>query len=503
MTEVLGSGRQHSFSRLVGRSALLLAIASGAFIIPGMIRTKLSAVYFGEPGIALFGQLSQLQTLLISIGAAGLVTATRVVLSRPQNTSDQGARLLSWCLWTPFLGSLVLAGFFALVGSAISGLVLGSTSYGVEVALASLGIPFAVAGQISIAGAQARGKRGVLVIAAAGSAVVGSFAVWALMSLGDQRLGAVSFVAAPMIQLLFVLAVCAPVRRSVFRVPWINRQIFKEIFVIAWASALLAVCASAAELLSRTLIVQTHGLASLAAYQPVATLVTQLVSIALSALATASLVELSQVQDRLQLGRIVTNLEKKFIPLMGLVCGLLLSASPILVASFFNDSLWLVAYPLMVVSLAFEPVRAAVWLAGSAFLPNGMRMAWLVNGLVTVLAQVLLVVMLSPAVGVISLSLGFAFANVVSLVMTLALLRRKGIVVGRSALVTPLIFAGLLVVFGLWDMKLLNAVVAGPLLYAVLLGLFILLMRWRQRGRVESEDYSVASNAQSDERTYA
>lgn len=478
LSSKLESASRNHFSRLVGRSAVLLALASAAFIIPGMVRTKFSAVYFGDQGIALFGQLSQLQTLFISVGAAGLVTATRVVLSRPNQSPDQIARLLSWCLWIPFIGSLGLAGAVAVFGQSISVPLLGTSSFGGEVAFAALGIPFAVAGQISIAGAQAQGNRWMLLISAAGSALAGSLVVWACMSTGDQVAGTLSLVAAPAIQLFFVLSICAPVRRAVFRLPWINRRILREIFVIAWASALLSIFAAAAELLARTAIVHFHGLAALAVYQPSATLVTQLVSIALSALATASLIELSQVTDRRLLGRVISGLESKFVPLIGLFCGLLLSASPFLVATFFHEDLWRSAYPLIAVSVAFEPVRAAVWLAGSALLPSGMRMAWLLNGLLSVLTQVLIVLTLASSLGAISLSIGFACANVLSLVVTLALLRRKGIVVAGSALVIPLVLAASLLSFAMWDQRLLNLAVAGPLLYSAVLALGI----WGARG---------------------
>lgn len=473
---------QNTFARLVGRSAFILAIASAAFIVPGVVRTKLSAVYFGEQGIALFGQLSQLQTLLISVGAAGLVTATRVVLARPEYSPERAARLQSWCLWCPFLATLVLSASLAAFGTSLSSLLLGSPSFGGETAFASFGIPFAVAGQIAIAGAQAQGSRWVLVGAAGGSAVVGSCAVWLCMGTENQVLGSISFAAAPAVQLLFVLAACPPVRKALRYRPWISRKILSEVFVIAWASALLGICASAAELLSRTLVVHFHGLSAIAAYQPVATLVTQLVSLALSALAMASLIELSRVKDPVRLGSIISKLERQFVPLIGMVCAGLLSASPFLVALFFNDSLWESAYPLMAVSLAFEPVRAAVWLAGSAFLPNGMRMAWLLNGLLAVATQVSMVALLSPFIGALSLSIGFACANVLSLVVTLVILRRNKIVVGWLALLRPSVIAALILLSSIWSSQLLGLVVAGPLVCSVLIGMTVGIGRLR-RGR--------------------
>lgn len=479
MTPVVEEPKSASFNRIVAQSAFLLALASVAFIIPGIVRTKFSALYFGNEGIALFGQLSQMQTVLISIGAAGLVTATRVVLSRPEHTPLRASRVLSWCIWVPFSGTLILAAIVFVFQGSISELLLGADEFGLEVALAGLGIPFAVAGQVSIAGAQARGSRVRLVVAALGSSVVGSGAVILLMSSQDQLVGSWSLVVGPAVQFIFVAAICGPVRAALTQRPWMNRFFFNEIFVIAWASALLAVCAALAELASRTLVLQSQGLASLAAYQPVATVVTQVVSLVLSALATASLVELSRVKDRPQIGRLIRELEKKFLPLIGLMSALLLAGSPPLIALFFRAELWAAAYPLMAIAVAFEPVRAAVWLAGSAFLPNGMRMAWLINGLITVLAQVLTVMALSAQVGVISLSIGFAVANTLSLIVTLSLLRKKGIRVGIFALVFPFLLAGLIMLASIWDQTLFGVVVMGPSACAVVISLSLLLVRYR------------------------
>lgn len=470
--------KRESFTAIVGRSAFLLALASVAFTIPGIVRTKLSALFFGEQGIALFGQLSQMQTLLISIGAAGLVTATRVVLSRPQQSPERTARLQSWCLWFPFAGSLVLGCVLAVLAPLLSSALLGSAHFASEVVFAALGIPFAVSGQIAIAGAQARGSRLMLVAAAGGSAMIGSFVVWMCMNTRDQGIGSISFIAAPAIQLFFVVLVCAPVRKAIFSLPWISRSLAKEVIVIAWASAVLAICASLADLFSRSLIVHFHGLSSLASYQPVATLVTQLVSIGLSALATASLVELSQVRDRLQIADMVVDLERRYIPLIGIFCALLLSASPLLVRIFFTAALWHSAYPIMAVAVAFETVRAAVWIAGSAFLPNGMRMAWLFNGLLTVITQVSFVLALSFFMGPISLSIGFAFANIVSLVVTVLLLKRAGIRVGMATTVRPFAIAAVVLLSSLWSVTILGLVVTGPLLCAVIIAVVVVAQRF-------------------------
>lgn len=416
-----------STSRLVLQSSFLFMMASVGFMVPGLVRTKMAGVTLGEHGIALFGQLSQTQTLLITIGAAGLTTATRVILASGRLSTEQTPRAQSWLLWTPTAVATGLAILIAAFSQPISLALLGTSSYFLEVCAAAMGIPFAVMAQIALATAQARGEAKRLLLAAGAAAFGGGAAVVLLLLPGSQTLGSLSLVVAPAIQLLLILSFCRVTREGLLRYPSLSQRLVREVLTLGGASAALGGMAALAELAGRTVVLHTHGLETLAAYQPVALLVTQVIGLALSALATSSLLEVSRFLGSPALGTKLEELVIRIVPLATVAFLILIAMSPYLVELFFVSSLVEEAVPLLAIALIGEPWRAFAWLVGSCLLPLGLKKEWFALGIVTVLVQLGIVLTTVSTLGVASLSLGLTIGNAIQMLLSVLIVRRAGI----------------------------------------------------------------------------
>lgn len=402
----------------------------------------MAGLTMGEHGIALFGQLSQMQTLLITIGGAGLATATRVVLARNDLSRKERSGAQSWLVWVPTSVSALLVCAVSSVAAPFANMILGDEKYALETILAAAGIPLAVMGQIVLATAQARREASRLVIAAVTAAIVGAGVVVGLMASGDSTLAAASLVGGPAVQLLVILAVCRTVRRGFTTKPRLSKQRRREVAVLAWASLVLGAAAACAELAARSSVVHAHGLTELAPYQPVGLLVTTSMSLILGAVATSSLIELADTQDPAVLGARIGEIVLKIIPILGLIISIVIAISPLAIALLYVPAIVGASLPLVLMAFVGEPLRALAWIAGSCLLPLGQRKSWLLVGLVTVGVQVSVGLALAPAWGVFSLVAGLVTASVATTIATLFVLHRESIVISKHSVILTLCVSG-------------------------------------------------------------
>lgn len=440
----------------------------------------MAGLVLGEHGIALFGQLSQMQTLLITLGGAGLATATRVMLARNEMSQREQDSAQSWLLWIPAGLSLLMVAFVAALSGQIAQLVLGHDTFSIEIVLAAAGIPLAVMGQIVLATAQARGEARRLVVAAAVAATLGGLVVAVLMSFGHPQLAAASLVAAPAVQLAVIASICKTARRGFISVPRLAKARRREVSMLAWASLVLGGFAAASELASRSSVVHFRGLVELAPYQPVALLVTTSMSLVLGSLATSSLIELAQTQDRLLLGRKIAEIAAKVTPILGIVISVVITVSPFAVEVLYLPSLVISSAPLIVLAFAGEPLRALAWIAGSCLLPLGYRAKWLAVGLLTVGVQAGVSLSLASSWGVYALVGGLVAASVVTVLSTVMVLWRSSIKIGLKA---PAVSAAVsLVVSGLPMLSYFSVftVIPGSALAIVLLLIYMLVQKKTQ-----------------------
>lgn len=416
-----------SISVRVFGGTLALAFVSVGFMLPGLVRTKFASLIFGTNGIAFVGQLSQIQTVLISLGAAGVVTASRVILARRNMEPHQLAAAQNWFLVVPTLLAVAFSVLVIGFSTQVAVLVLGSERFTPLVMAAAAGIPPAVYGQISLAVAQVRSGRPRLVTAALLSATVGSISVAGLLLLHDEFWASVSFFVAPLAQAIVIASICSESRLSLNSFPRLPRAYLGEVLSLSWSSALLGIFASSAELAGRTVVVQTYGLESLAAYQPVVLLVTQFVGLFLSALATSSLIEIAKLSDPVVLGSKLNELVVQLLPVIGGLLAILSGCAQVFIFVFYSPALVDLALPLVTLALAGEVARAYAWTLGSCLLPQGLRRPWLINGLVTVAIQLTVSCLAGYLFGSFGLVAGLIAGNVFSALFTLYLVTRAGI----------------------------------------------------------------------------
>lgn len=467
-----------SSSRNFWTSSLTLAFASLAFMVPGLVRTKTAASLLNFDSLAMIGQLGQMQTLLISTGAAGVVTAARVVLARRNLTDDVERSLKNWFLVVPFSVAAGLALIVVLAASPISGALLGTESRASVIAAASLGVPVAVYGQIALAIAQVRASTKKLLLSAAIAAGIGGVLAGGLVASGNDALIALSFIATPLVQVCAISIFCVESRPSWGSKPVLGSGARVEVFTLAWGSAVLGIWASLAETAARSVVVQNHGLSALASYQPVVLLVTQLTSIALSSVATAALVEVGQIRDKESLSLRIDQLVRGLFPVVFALLCLGMTFSPILIRIFFTEALVRESVMLVMLALSAEIVRAYAWMIGSCLLPQGLRSAWLMNGMFTVAVQGGIGIYLGSTWGAAGLVAGMIAGSLFSAVFTLFLVRRNNIRVSPMNFIISLSLALLLAVCALafwqWDPL---ARVAGLLLAALSVGYLVLNKR--------------------------
>lgn len=453
-------------------------------MVPGLVRTKASSVIFGTHGIAVLGQISQLQGLVITVGTAGLVSATRVILSRRSLELEQLDRLKNWLLLWPAVLSVGVAVLVTLLSKQLSHLLLGDSSQGTLIALAAWGVPFAVTGQIALAIVQVQSSRRQLVIAALSAGIIGGLSVLALVGTARLDLMAATFIVAPACQFGVIMVLCREARPNLRYRPRISRTQLSEMIFLSWASLVLGAAASFGDIVARTVLVDVAGLEEVAHYQPVVLLISQMLTVAVSALATSSLVELGSASSAETLGAKVGEICSKVIPIAVGVAITATILAPYLIALFYTSSLSGPATPVLAVAMIGEVPRVYSWVVGSCLLPFGLRNQWLANGLTTVAVQLGVSVSLVQIWGAYGLAWGIVGANCFSAAFTTWLLWRRGIRVHRRHIVTVFAFSA---AFGLAQNVNIGEVPIGMLFLGGIVAVVLAYQSRMRRQRVVSE----------------
>lgn len=404
-----------------------ILMSSIGFLVPGLVRTKTSAVSFGIDGIALFGQLSQFQTVLIATSAVGVVTATRVFLARENLQPKVRAQKLAWLLWMPVLTASILSLVLCLASSQLADLLLGNQNYSFALCMGAVGVIPAIAAQIGIAASQAARDRHSQSVAALSSAILGGLSAWLLVASGNQNIAALSFLISPLLQFLIVLIVLPNMRLNIFTRPSLEKGDFHRIFQISGASAVLGIAATLTELISRTLILQSHGVIGLASYQPVTLISAQFVGMILSAISTSALLHFASNPTFESAG---TNIElylKQMLPIILSLLALLIGFSPLLIAFFYNQEIVQDSLFLVILSLSGESVRTLAWILGSTLLPLSLARYWLISGLFAVATQLTSVILLQYWIGPLALIIGVILSSTTNVLMTTGFLFHKQI----------------------------------------------------------------------------
>jgi antigen flippase len=398
--------------------AIALVLASGGFIVVGVLRMKFVAVELGTYTVGAFGQASLFQMLVVTLVTAGVVTAGRIQISDGRLTSEQRLCSASRLLLRPSLyASLVLVPGIAL-SSEVSRLYVGTSQWQSLFALAMAGIVPLVFAQAGMAVVQVLGTRKELSRVAITYVLFGGLSVTLLLRTGDTRLGSASFLAVPAAQ-AFALILASPTVRKALRAKRSSRDTLRlHAGAVGRASLIGGMLALVADTGVRALLARTHGLSEVALLQP-----SQLFAVAGFGLITASLTQTMMVDQNLFADRAsLTFISGPWsaaigiAALLGALSVLILLLAPLLIPIFFSPELLPGVAPLAL-ALAAEPLRAVAWVGGSTLLPQGRVTFWLVIQISAFAAQIGVSLLLLERFGAVAVVAGSLVGVVVSVAL--------------------------------------------------------------------------------------
>lgn len=402
-----GVGTKQIFS-----DTILWSVTTVMLVIPGIVRTKIASTHYGLEELGLFGQLSQLQTMLLVLGVGGFTTASKTILGRLRSNSIIKPQIQSWLTLSPVAISITFVLICVPFLEQISIFISGENYFEIAVLVSLVGVPFGVFAQQSLSAAQADRDSKNLLFAGLTAAVISSITTSFLMLTGEIHYGIFSLVSAPFIQAIVIAVICPSVRRNLLVRPQISKEIKGEALHIALSSAILGSGAAFTELYLRSELVASFGLEAVSAYLPVVLLVTQAFGLILSPLSSSTMVSLTKT-NKTESAALLTNLMKTSLPVVFSLAGVCLAFSPILVSIFFTNSLFQQALPLLAVAYSGEIFRALMWLLGAPLLPLKDRYAWLFIGLITVGVQLGSGLLLLPIFGNVALPLAYSIGSLV------------------------------------------------------------------------------------------
>lgn len=417
--------RQDPPTRRVVSRAAALSIASLGFVVVGVVRMKLAATELGVAPVAAFGQASLIQSMAVTLSIAGVVTAGRVRISDGRLSADE-RRATAWSMFRrPMIVTTVLAPAALAISPWVSLWLLGSSDWTTLVAMAVLGIVPLVLAQVALAIVQVMGSQRELYAGSFGYLLLGTLSTVALVLPGSVNLASVSFLASPIMQLLALVVACPSLRKLRSGQARSVRPRFQA-SAIASASITVSLGALGAETFVRARLVHVVGLDQVALLQP-----GQLFATQAFALFTASLTQVLMVEQNLHTDRNSAQFRKgpwrTSLVLAGLalvLAAVLSAAGPTLIRLFFSQA-FAVALPIMVLSLAVEPLRAVAWVGGSTLLPQGRVYSWAVIQLTWLSGQLVTTLVLLPELKAAAVPIGYLVGVGLNASLTFALLKPR------------------------------------------------------------------------------
>lgn len=410
---------------LAGRAAAL-AVANAIYVIVGVLRMKFVAVALGVTAVGSFGQATLLQSLAITVAAAGAVTAGRVGLSAGRDSEEQRRDASARMFRRPFIAALVTALLLVLASPLLSQIYTGSSEHVLLFVAASVGLVPLVLSQSALALIQVLGTARELIRGSVAYLFSGSLAVALLVLPGQENVAVWSFVACPLLQCLSLYATSATLRRAVSDA--LRRRPPRRTLLHGMARASLAISLLTIGLDTalRSWLANTAGITQVALLQPAQLLAVQAFSLVSVAISQVVMVDQNQRShgDEEAFLRGPWGTALSLAALMACVALIATLLSPWLVALFFSPTL-AAAVPLLIVALAAEPLRALAWTAGSTLLPQHRTWEWAMIQIAALASLALVTLLLAPRVGVISLMWGTLAMTAVVCIATAVVLRPR------------------------------------------------------------------------------
>lgn len=398
-TEVGVGLRPRSSRARIGTAAFSMALASAGFTLAGLLRQKLTVILYDTETLAVVGQATLFQNLVITLAGAGLVLGARVLMS--DGTNDSEARLAagSWLFRRPLFAGLALVPIAIALGPVVSTYFTGTDKWAMAFDFAAVGAIGQIAVSSALSSSQILGGAREYLRVATVSVLGVMLATSAVLVMGKLPAVFATFVVSPAITLGVALTLSPAFRRVVRAQPRLPRSARQATGAIAAGSLIHGGASLVSMSVLSSRLARSVSLNEVALLQPVI-----LVSAAMS-LVSGSLTSVlmfhhnrqaSPDSELRQTGPWDTALA---VSAAMMACGVvLLPTLPLGLRLLFDSSL-VPGATAAGIQLAVEALVALVWIGGSMLVPAGRIRLWVFIGLVSPAVRLVVGVSLIPSLG--------------------------------------------------------------------------------------------------------
>lgn len=406
-----------------GVQFLSLLLATGGFMLVGLIRQKLAVTDYGAETLAAFSQANVFQNVWQILVGGGLVVAARMVLSDGERGLFERSQAGSWLLRWPLLVGLVALPLGFLLSPSISSALTGSQRWSLTFVLAAAGIPVQMAVTNSLSVIQVLGRSREFLLASGLGTLAAGVSVVVLMHSGNLVWAFSTYVVVPGVTLV-CLVVCSPTLRTTVQLsPRLRRVDLRRLGRITGSTAVNGLVAALVTAVLSARLAHTYGLVEVAILQPVV-VVTMAASLVTASLTIILMLDINR-QELRKRDLFRSGAWHQAIPL-SLIFGVVAVGStplmPLAIRLVLDESL-AGSSNIASVQVGAEVLTCVVWLAAAVLVPLNRLTVWVVSTVIGYVLRLVVGIALMPATGAGAVPIG-SFAQALFTVALLLLILR-------------------------------------------------------------------------------
>jgi PST family polysaccharide transporter len=422
--------------RQILKSTSIVGGATVASLVFGLVRSKILALLVGPAGIGLFGVLNVLFNTGTTVAGLNLQsTGVRQVGATPPDSPERaraetGLWLFAWL--AAIIGGFAFWLFERFVYVPSTPALVGGPSFP-WIALA-VGLSTLNGAQLVLL--QVYGK----IAAIAYVRLLGAFLSMILAVLAVYVLGTTGLYVAVLAVPLAGIAVAFLWSRGTGRQIrtrlgyWVIGE-WRTLTIMGAGLTAASITGNGSQLLLRSIITEQGGLSAAGLFQAAWTLTNVNLSVILSAMAVdyyPRLTALARYPDKL--AETLNQQLRIALLLAGPILTFAVGFAPFLIRLLYSDS-FVGASHMLQLQIAGDVLKLATWSMGYVLLALNATVGFFVAGATFDIAIVVLVWILYPLIGLDSAGLGYIIALVLSMLVSLLLIARHGIVIDRRNMI--------------------------------------------------------------------
>ena len=437
-------------------------------MLVGMLRTKIAAIWYDAELVGAFGLATLMQSMILAISIAGVITAGRVGISDGAASQTEIETRTKRLLLRPAIAGTGIVAVLMPFSPWLANIIFADDAYVYLVIAVLLGVPAIAFSQSALAIVQVNGSvremfRCVLVFV-----VIGSLAIVLLGLTDSSNKFAYTFALTPILQCI-TFVMFSPTIRMAIKTPLVGMWQKDVTTPIARVSLIMGALIMASDLYVRAHLSNTKGLFQVALLQPPQMLVNMGFSLATVSITQVIMVHLNQNENRDDLV-FVKGPWKEAITYGVFISGVAIAVSIYsqqAIRIWFSEEL-LYAAPLLSIAATGEILRGIAWIAGCTILPQGRWQEWATIQLSWIFVFIVSSFIFMPQYGAKGIVLAVLCRNLTELIATVAVLRptMEAAVRIKSVMVLAIAFA--LFISGMSD-SVVWALCAVPILFWILL----------------------------------